>query len=197
MNTPNKLTLTRIILSPVFMLFIVYPVGGRMISLLIAAVIFGLAALTDFFDGMLARKYGQITNFGIFLDPLADKFMIFAALLSICFSGLVIEEGTLFSSVFFWASGIIIFRELAVTSMRLVVSGEKGIVVPANYLGKIKTVTQIICVLVTLFESALFPDLFGGIRIFGMVMCVLAAFFTVISGFSYLKAYWKYIKPNK
>ena len=198
LNIPNMLTIIRILLCPVFILFIVYPFFGETVwGIFTAAAVFGIAALTDFFDGKIARARKLVTNFGTFLDPLADKFMIFSAVVSICFSKHVIPDDTAFSQIFFWCGTVIIFRELAVTSMRLVVSGEKGIVVPANYLGKIKTVTQIICVLVTLLECAFLPDLFGGVRIFGIVTTLIATLFTVISGANYFKAYWKYIKPSK
>ena len=140
MNTPNKLSIARVILTPIFTVFLVYPVFGKthlghIICTLVAAAIFGAAALTDYFDGKIARRDNIITKFGVFIDPLADKFMIFCAMIGILASsymGYIGDGATAFGHFYLWCSLIIIFRELAVTSMRLVVAGESGIVVPAN-----------------------------------------------------------------
>ncbi|HBR32654.1 MAG TPA: CDP-diacylglycerol--glycerol-3-phosphate 3-phosphatidyltransferase, partial [Clostridiales bacterium] len=165
LNIPNRLTLLRIILIPFFMLFIVYPFFGEEnidISRIVAGVLFITAAVTDFFDGYIARKRHIITDFGKFMDPLADKFLIFGALFAICVSDFMFPDDLVFSDnvmrqIFFWISIIVIFRELAVTSMRLVVVRAAGTVVAASKLGKIKTNTQIICVSMIILEPVLFP----------------------------------------
>ena len=152
LNIANKLTLARIVLVPFFAFFIIYPVftyEHTTWSRIIAAAIFILAAITDFLDGKIARKKQIITHFGKFMDPLADKFMIFGALIAICASDFIIADDLtvphwLLYNVFLWSTLAVVFRELAVTSMRLVVSRESGVVVAANMLGKIKTVSQFV-----------------------------------------------------
>ncbi len=187
-NLPNKLTILRMILVPVVMVFILYPVltgNNALLYGIIPAVLFILTAITDFIDGKIARKYNLITDFGKFMDPVADKFMVIGTLLAI-----TAVNDTL-RPYMVWVSIIVIFRELAVTSIRLVVSGE-GIVVPANWLGKCKTMTQSISIVVFLIEG-LFWDLY----IFSYIGMAATAFLTLWSGINYLKEYWKYIDPTK
>ncbi len=203
LNLPNRLTLLRILLIPFFIVFIIYPVFGEEhlnTSRIVATSIFIIAAITDFLDGQIARKNGLITTFGKFMDPLADKFMIFGAYVSICFSDYVLgfaNDGVLpdglLRNVIFWSTMIVIFRELSITSMRLVLSNNSGIVVAANKLGKIKTVTQFLSVIVILLEPIAL-DLHG---IPSLVMVLAMTFFTVWSGSTYLIQNWKNINPNK
>ena len=138
-NLPNKLTILRMMLVPVVMVFILYPVltgNNSILYGIIPAVLFILTAITDFIDGKIARKYNLITNFGKFMDPVADKFMVIGSLVAITVANDALRPFMV------WVSIIVIFRELAVTSVRLVVSGE-GIVVPANWLGKCRTLSGI------------------------------------------------------
>lgn len=203
LNLPNKLTLLRIILIPFFVLFIVYPVFGTeniMWSRVIAVSIFILAAITDFLDGYMARKKGLITTFGKFMDPLADKFMIFGAFVSVCFSDYILDFGetaivsaTVLRHAAFWATLIVIFRELAITSMRLVLANDSGIVVAANKLGKIKTVTQFLTVIVILLEPVAFP--LGGLL--SLAFIIIMVVFTVWSGVNYLIQNLSNINTNK
>lgn len=201
LNLPNKLTLIRAILVPFFVIFMIYPIFGSdhiTWSRIVAAAIFILASLTDFFDGKIARMKGLVTSFGKFMDPLADKFMIFAALIAVLFSDYIFPEGQtlsrgLLSSIFFWMSLIIIFRELTVTSLRLVVSGDANIVIPANIWGKMKTVSQIICILIVILEPII-SKLNGFLSLIAMIV---ATFFTVFSGYKYVKEYWRFIDPTK
>ena len=159
LNVPNQLTLLRMILIPVFLVFLVIPplynALGDVWTRVISAVLFALISLTDMLDGKIARKYNLITDFGKFMDPLADKMLVFSACL-----GILAYCGEL-RPVFVWVSAIVMFRELAVTGIRLLVAGEK-IVVAASWLGKVKTVTQILAIIVILLE----PVLFGGISFF-------------------------------
>ena len=209
MNTPNKLSIARVVLTPVFTLFLVYSFFGsdhvaHIVSTLLSAAFFGAAALTDYYDGKIARRDNIITKFGIFIDPLADKFMIFCAMIGIFASGYIGDGASVFKHFYLWCGLIIIFRELAVTTMRLVVAGESGIVVPANIWGKMKTVSQIVATLVTLAESLLDDVLLlcgiesgflGGGMYFSIVAVCFAAVSSIASGMTYLKSYWKAIKP--
>lgn len=136
MNTPNKLTIARMCMTPFFLLALVLEFPCHF---LLAAFLFAAASVTDFIDGRLARKNNQITVFGKLLDPVADKVLTTAALLAFIRLDLC--------SV--WAVWLILTREFAVTSMRLIASAQ-GIVIPANIFGKIKTACQMIFILVIL-----------------------------------------------
>jgi CDP-diacylglycerol--glycerol-3-phosphate 3-phosphatidyltransferase len=173
------------------------------ISRLIAAALFGATAVTDLLDGKIARKYGLVTDFGKFMDPLADKLMVFGAMFGVLimnfkdpklifFRVLDTNASTLFTNIFVWCAFIIIFRELAVTSMRMVVSSAEGIVIAANIFGKIKTVSQIIGIVIIILE----PIIWGGL-ILSYVSLAVMVFSTLYSGFTYFKAYWPYINSNK
>ena len=139
MNLANKLTMLRIILVPIFLIFIVVkviPYGS-----IIATLIFIIASLTDQLDGYIARSRNEITNFGKFMDPLADKLLVTAALISL------VE----FNLIPGWATVVIIAREFAVSGLRTLAASE-GKVIAASWWGKIKTVTQIIAILLLLFQ---------------------------------------------
>lgn len=167
MNTPNKLTIFRILLIPVFMfclLVMVKPLG-----MILALAIFIIASLTDLIDGKLARKNNQITNFGKLMDPLADKLLVTSAL--ICFVSIGLAN--------VWAVVLIIAREFLVTSIRLVAAGS-GKVIPANIWGKVKTNSQIVAVVAVMLFSFLGMDV-----VFGNILVWIAAAFTVISGINY------------
>jgi len=138
MNLPNVLTLARFVMVPIFMLFLTF---NNTWSTVIALVVFSVAALTDFFDGYLARKLNQVTTFGKFIDPMADKLLMVAAWLAF------IEMGDL-SAI---AGMILIGRELLVTGLR-VLAASQGTVIPAGPLGKAKTVIHIIMVIAILLS---------------------------------------------
>lgn len=205
MNLPNKLTLGRIFIIPVFVVFLAYNFfENPNISRIIAASLFIIAAITDFLDGRIARAKNMITDFGKFMDPLADKFLILGAMFAICFSGYIFDyEAVSFATVipaavikhlFFWTAIIVVFRELAVTSMRLVVVSSNGAVIAASKLGKIKTTTQIIAVSAVILEPVVMPFTYG---VLSAVTTVAMLFFTMLSGIDYLKTYWKFINTNK
>ena len=190
MNLPNKLTCLRMIMIPFFLFFLIFPeVCGFTVSRIVAAVLFALTSFTDMLDGKIARKYNLVTDFGKFMDPLADKLMVFGAML-----GIVIINGgnAVFAKVFTCAAFLIIFRELAVTSMRMIVSSSAGIVVAANIFGKLKTVSQIIGIIIILIE----PMIWDG-YVASYVMTAIMVATTMFSGFSYFKAYWPHINSNK
>lgn len=168
MNLPNKLTMFRICLVPIFVIFMYLPLGNKFgISLLI----FIIAALTDALDGKIARKYNLITDFGKFMDPLADKLLVIAAL--IC----LIEEALVPG----WIVLVIVSRELAVSIMRAIVAGD-GKVVAAGISGKLKTVTQMLAIVLLLFGAQIDSSLVLNI---GTFLIYLACLLTIYSGYEY------------
>lgn len=191
LNLPNQLTLIRCVLVPVFLAVLLLP-ENLYVACLGSAALFGIASFTDMLDGKIARKYNLITNFGKFMDPLADKLLVFGALLGI----LCRFEGI--RPVFVWCAFIVIFRELAVTSMRLVVSGASGKVIAAKLIGKIKTVTQIAAVLLILLEPVAM-ELISGYTcpVVSYISMLAMAAMTLISGIDYIKSYWEFIDPTK
>lgn len=201
MNVPNTLSIVRVILTPLFMLAALLMQPLPIWCRIFPALLFLAAAITDLLDGKIARKHGIVTDFGKFIDPLADKFLIFAA----CITLLVIDSAT--RAVFVWISAIVMLRELAVTSLRLVVAGKSGIVVAASFFGKCKTVTQVVTVMVMLLEPtlawltsliSLAPlTFFFGHRILSYIAMAAMTVTTVASGLDYMKSYLPYIDPNK
>lgn len=169
MNLANKLTMLRIILIPIFMTFLLVDIPYNR---LIAALIFLIAALTDTLDGYIARSKNLITVFGKFMDPLADKLLITAALVSL------IELGDIAS----WVAMIIIAREFAITGFRVLAAAD-GVVIAASWWGKIKTITQIVAIIAVLIEN--YPFSLIGFP-FSTIMMGLAVLFTIISGIDYL-----------
>ena len=140
MNTPNKLTIARIIMIPFFVAFLMYDITGNA-DKWIALAIFVIASLTDTLDGYLARKYHLVTNFGKFMDPLADKLLVCSAL--ICFTA----TGQLAA----WITIIIIAREFIISGFRLV-AADNGVVIAASYWGKFKTAFQMTAVILLIFN---------------------------------------------
>ena len=193
MNLPNKLSLVRVFLVPLFMVFYLCNFGLGIWRYVIAAFIYMAAAFTDFLDGNIARKYGLVTNLGKFLDPLADKFMVMTSLLCLCY---VSAEEKIYGACLVVASAIVIFRELAITSVRLVAASSDGSVIAAAYLGKLKTVTQMVFTTFAIAEPALYSlelSLFND-HIISFVLMALMVIMTVWSGLDYMTKYWKYIK---
>jgi len=202
MNLPNKLTVLRMCMVPIFV--VVMMISDAVWANAVGLCLFILASLTDMWDGKIARKHNLITDFGKFMDPLADKFMVIGAFLVILYKTLSHPLNTAFSALFFWAVLIVIFRELAVTSIRLVVAGSSGIVVAANMLGKIKTCTQIACVIACIAEPVIYRliplDFFAKLQTIlplSFLSTVLMLFFTLWSGINYIASYWKYLDPEK
>ncbi|MHA7765432.1 CDP-diacylglycerol--glycerol-3-phosphate 3-phosphatidyltransferase [Bacillus atrophaeus] len=190
-NLPNKITLSRIALIPIFMIIMLAPfewghldLGDESIPVahLVGAILFIIASTTDWVDGYYARKLNLVTNFGKFLDPLADKLLVSAALI-------ILVQLELAPA---WMVIVIISREFAVTGLRLVLAGT-GEVVAANMLGKVKTWAQIIAVSALLlhnlpFELVSFP--------FGDLALWVAVFFTVVSGWEYFSKNWEALKTS-
>ena len=193
MNLPNKLTLTRVIMTPLFMAAMLIDFKFHYI---VALALFALASFTDYLDGMLARKHHIVTNFGKFLDPLADKMLTTSAFITF----LAMDYGKGIA----WVLFIILFREFMVSSLRLVVvSSDKGVVIAANIFGKIKTVTQMVTVIygiaVKVFceEITVLSSASMALEAVFTVLIWLSALFTVISGAIYMKDSFDYINPAK
>lgn len=195
MNLPNKLTVLRVILVPFFMFFLM--AGFIPHNYLIAMAIFGIASYTDYLDGMIARRDGLVTDFGKFMDPLADKIMVMAALIAFVALG----------HTDVWMVTLIMFREFAVTSVRLV-AASKGTVIAANNWGKAKTISQIVAILVVMIlQYVLELSKLGFFEIpkisvttfyvTGEIFMGVATFFAVFSGWIYIKDNWDAVKQMK
>ena len=169
MNLPNKLTVLRICMIPFFVAALLYENGADQTMRIIANVIFIVASLTDLLDGKIARKYGLVTNFGKFMDPLADKLLVCSAM--IC----LIEKGSLAA----WIVIVIIAREFIISGFRLI-AAENGVVIAANYWGKFKTVSQMIMIILLILH-------FGGIfAVLEQIFIWLSLALTVISLITYI-----------
>jgi CDP-diacylglycerol--glycerol-3-phosphate 3-phosphatidyltransferase len=184
MNTPNKLTVFRIILVP----FFVWALLKKNISFnfLLAEIIFGLACLTDKLDGKLARKTGQVTVFGKFLDPLADKILVLSAFLCFIEMGLISAVPVI----------IILFREFIVISVRLL-AAKRGQVIAANFWGKLKTVSQMMAVIIFIGLLCLERGSlcsFGSVLFWGNFFVWLCTAVTLFSGALYILANREHLK---
>ena len=203
MNIPNTLSIIRCLLVPIFVAALIYMRDMGVWGLVVPAAIYGLTALTDMLDGKIARKYNLITDFGKFIDPLADKFMVLSSMISILVWMLLRDNKTL-ALVFVWIVLVILLRELGVTSIRLVVAGKSGIVVAASIFGKIKTVSQMVGTVLIILEPALPMVIKNSVvsyiadnHIISYIAMAVMAFTTIFSGIDYLKAYMPYIDSNK
>ena len=194
MNLPNTLSIIRVLLVPIFVFTLIFICVIEIWGLVVPAVIYIITGLTDMLDGKIARKYGLVTDFGKFIDPLADKFMVLASMIALLVWMLLRGEQML-AMVFVWVVLVILLRELGVTSLRLVVAGKSGIVVAASMLGKIKTVSQMAGTVIILLEPVI--PFFSENRILSYVFMALMAFTTIFSGLDYMKAYMPHIDTNK
>ncbi len=180
-NLPNAITVLRILLIPVFIWVFSSPTPGRALG---AAIVFAGAAFTDFLDGYLARRSGQITNLGKLLDPVADKLLVA--------TGLILLVQVQLVSV--WLAIVMIAREMLVTGAR-VVAAKEGLVVPADSLGKIKVIGQIGGILLLLLQGVWLQtaDVF---YVLGSIFLYVALAFSLISGWKYLVHIFKKIGPH-
>lgn len=194
LNVPNTLSLIRCLLVPVFVATLIFMRDIEIWGIVVPALVYGLTAFTDMLDGKIARKYNLVTDFGKFIDPLADKFMVISSMVAIML-WMILRGDTPLALVFVWVVLIILLRELGVTSLRLVVAGKSGIVVAASMLGKIKTVSQMVGTVVLIVEPII--PFFNENHILSYVMMAVMAFTTLFSGIDYLKAYMPYIDSNK
>ncbi|SDL72096.1 CDP-diacylglycerol--glycerol-3-phosphate 3-phosphatidyltransferase [Sediminibacillus halophilus] len=192
MNIPNRITMSRIFLIPIFILLLSIPfdwgswnIGNQElpISHFVAGLLFILASTTDWVDGFYARKYNLVTNLGKFLDPLADKLLVASALI------LLVEMEIAPA----WVVIIIISREFAVTGLRLVAAGE-GLVLAASQMGKLKTVLQIVAISALLLHN--FPFSYLGFP-FGIICLYAAMIITIVSGYDYFRKNWHVMRDSK
>lgn len=173
LNLPTVLTLSRIVLIPFFVLSVYnHPVIG--------ALVFSIASITDFLDGYLARRSGQITKFGIIMDPLADKFLVISALIVL----VDMERMSAFIAI------ILVVRDFLVTGLR-VVALSKDIVIPAEMGGKLKTTAQITSVLCLILVGSIFDNLPFDLYDIGMVSIWIALVLSVTSGVQYTLSFWR------
>lgn len=189
MTLPNKLTIFRIILVPIMVIIPFLPLEGELFNIpitwLLVELIFIIASITDKLDGYLARSRNQVTTFGKFLDPIADKILVLSAMI------MLVENSRLPA----WIPIIVLFREFLVSGYRLVAVQKSGNVIAASIWGKLKTVTQMIGIIIALidmngFGMCIFGNLSGWslvINIMSTLMLSISVIATIVSGIDYMK----------
>lgn len=195
MNLPNKLTLFRIILVPIMVIVSFFDIPGSFLgistTMWIMELIFIIASITDKLDGYLARKNNQVTNFGKFLDPIADKILVVAAMI------LFVGMGRLPA----WIPIIVIFREFAVSGYRLIAVQNSGKVIAANIWGKLKTVTQMIAIILMFLTTQPYFAFVNSALTYmttgDFVMNILASIFMTISVIATIFSGYEYLKGGK
>lgn len=194
-NLPNVLTVIRAVLVPVFMVLVIFPFFPETPTRLVGAALFGLISFTDMLDGNLARKYNIVSDFGKFLDPLADKLLVLGAMLSlVIFNGKIEDGGDIFAIVCTFATFVVLLRELAVTSLRLLAKNADGKVIAANMAGKIKTVSQIIFVIAAMVEPLLVGFYPVNVLFITYISLAVMVYMTIYSGIKYFMIYVPMIK---
>lgn len=195
MNLPNKLTVFRILLVPLMVIISYLDIKGDLlgipISYLAINLIFIIASYTDHLDGKLARKNNQVTTFGKFADPLADKILVLAAML------ILVEDGNLPA----WIPIIILFREFIVSGYRLVAVQKGGEVIAASFWGKLKTVTQMIAIILMFINinntNAFGAFINGNLSGTPLIINILATILMIVSVIATIFSGWDYIKNGK
>lgn len=194
LNIPNTLSLIRVMLVPAFVATLLFMNYYSPWAYIIPTIIYILTALTDMLDGQIARRCNLVTDFGKFIDPLADKFMVIGSQIAMLVWMLLRREQTQ-AIIFVWVVLIILLRELGVTSLRLVVAGNSGIVVAASIWGKLKTVSQMVGTVVILVEPLI--PFFNENHILSYFFMAVMLVTTLFSGIDYLRAYLPYVNTNK
>ena len=189
MNLPNKLTVFRIILVPIMVIISFFNLPGNLFgiptTMIVLDLIFIIASITDKLDGYLARSRNQVTTFGKFLDPIADKILVLAAMI------MFVEMNKLPA----WIPIIVLFREFAVSGYRLIAVQNKGKVVAASIWGKLKTVTQMIAIILMFLDNNSYGAIFTGnllglafaLNLVTTVLMTISVIATIFSGYEYLK----------
>ena len=211
MNLPNRLTLLRLFSVPVMVVFLLLPATGipPVWAYGVGLVLFIATSLTDMLDGKIARARNLITNFGKFMDPVADKFMVIGTFLAMLFRMMNpavygVSYQSLFVVIYFVSVLLVIFREMAITSLRLVLVNTSGQVVAAKMLGKIKTVCQMVSICILFIEPLVDSLLchldptffFAHVFPLSYFFIALMLVFTILSGFDYIKGGWKHISTD-
>ena len=198
MNLPNKLTIFRLILVIIMIIITFFNIPGELlgvpVSMIILDIIFIVASITDQLDGHIARKTNQITTFGKFLDPIADKVLVITAMI------ILVQLGKLPA----WIPAIVVFREFVISGYRLIAVQKGGKVIAANIWGKIKTVTQMIAIIVAFIDSSAFGAIFKGeisglplaINAITTIMMIVSTIATIFSGWDYIKDGKDLLKDN-
>ena len=196
MNLPNKLTIFRIILVPIMVIIPFLGIDGKIFGIptewIIIDLIFIIASITDKLDGYLARKNNQVTTFGKFLDPLADKILVLAAMV------ILVEMSKLPA----WIPIIVLAREFMVSGYRLIAVEKGGEVIAASKWGKLKTVTQMIAIILAILDLNAFGECFKGVlqggdlilNLIVTILMIVQVIATIFSGIDYMKGAKKYIK---
>ena len=196
MNLPNKLTIFRIILVPIMVIIPFLGIDGKIFGIptewIIIDLIFIIASITDKLDGYLARKNNQVTTFGKFLDPLADKILVLAAMV------MLVEMSKLPA----WIPIIVLAREFMVSGYRLIAVEKGGDVIAASKWGKLKTVTQMIAIILAILDLNAFGECFKGVlqggdlilNLIVTILMIVQVIATIFSGIDYMKGAKKYIK---
>ena len=196
MNLPNKLTIFRIILVPIMIIIPFLGIDGKIFGIptewIIIDLIFIIASITDKLDGYLARKNNQVTTFGKFLDPLADKILVLAAMV------MLVEMSKLPA----WIPIIVLAREFMVSGYRLIAVEKGGEVIAASKWGKLKTVTQMIAIILAILDLNAFGECFKGVlqggdlilNLIVTILMIVQVIATIFSGIDYMKGAKKYIK---
>ena len=199
MNLPNKLTVFRILLVPIMVILPFLPIHGELFNIpyvwILVDIIFIIASITDKLDGYLARSRNQITTFGKFLDPIADKILVLAAMI------MLTEAGRLPA----WIPIIVLFREFIVSGYRLIAVEKSGAVIAASMWGKLKTVTQMVGIGFALVDVNKFAKFFDGsltgiplaFNVISTVLLSLSVVATIFSGWDYVKGGKNLLKDTK
>ena len=198
MNLPNKLTIFRILLVPIMIIVALFNIPGEVAgvptTMIILDIIFIIASITDKLDGYIARKWNQVTTFGKFLDPIADKVLVITAMI------ILVELGKMPA----WIPSIVVFREFVVSGYRLIAVENGGKVIAASIWGKLKTVTQMIAIIVAFIDTNSFGAIFKGsltgislaINTVTTVMLIVSVIATIFSGWDYIKNGKDLLKDN-
>lgn len=192
MNLPNKLTIFRIILVPIMVVIPFLPLEGSLFNIpftwLLISLIFIIASITDKLDGYLARSRNEITTFGKFLDPIADKILVLAAMI------MLVEASRLPA----WIPIIVLFREFLVSGYRLVAVQKSGNVIAASIWGKLKTVTQMVGLIIALIDMNSFAKFFdGSLSGISLLLNILSTGMLTVSVIATIFSGWDYVKNGK
>ena len=192
LNLPNILSLVRVLLVPAFVAALLFMRNIEVWGIIVPTILYILTALTDMLDGQIARRCNLVTQFGKFIDPLADKFMVISSQIAILV-WMILRGEELLALIFVWVVLVILLRELAVTGLRLAVGGKVD--VAASIFGKLKTVSQMVGTVVMLVEPMI--PFFSENHILSYVFMGLMTFTTIYSAAEYVKAYLPHIDFSK